>query len=396
MLADLYAAGVQQPHDPADYRLLHAVALMALFGVGVYAASFGPTLPFLARDLGVSLDTAGLLLTALFVGSISASASVAIALHSRHPRVLSAWGLGAATCGVTLLAAAPSWPVALLGGAILGIGDGLVVAALHILMGLTSRDVPSAINRLNLFFALGAMAGPVWAGIVLSSAGEHWIVFAGIAAYEVLTFALMLAAKSPAHEQGTVADEQFRLPGNPTSWIMGGVLFLYVGAEFGLGTWVSSYARETAHAGVLAGALLTSGYWAALALGRVVSGVYFGRERDPGLLLIVSIAGAGISALTLALVPTNVALSAAGAFGAGLCFGPIWPTTIAIASEGAQGNVTAATVTLGNAGGMVIPWLQGRILVGAGPRQGVGVTAVLCAIMFGITGAFRSKRGRAA
>jgi fucose permease len=368
---------------------------MALFGVGVYAASFGPTLPFLARDLDVSLDTAGLLLTALFVGSISASASIAIALHRWHPRMLSVWGLAAATSGVALLAAAPSWPVALLGGAVLGIGDGLVVAALHILMGLTSRDVPSAINRLNLFFAFGAMAGPVWAGIVLSSAGERWIVFAGIAAYEALTFALMLTATSPAHEQGVVADEEFRLPGNATSWVMGGVLFLYVGAEFGLGTWVSSYARETVHAGVLAGALLTSGYWAALALGRVVSGVYFAQRRDPGLLLIVSIAGAGVSALMLALVPTNVAISAAGAFGAGLCFGPIWPTTIAIASEGAQGNVTAATVTLGNAGGMVIPWLQGRILVGAGARQGIGVTAVLCAIMFGITGAFRSRRRRA-
>ena len=99
--------------------------------------------------------------------------------------------------------------------------------------------------------------------------------------------------------------------------------------------------------------------------------------------------------MALALPSGNVALSAAGAFGAGLCFGPIWPTTIAIASEGAPGNVTAATVTLGNAGGIVIPWLQGRILVDTGPRQGVGVTAVLCAVMFGVTSVFRSRRKRA-
>jgi fucose permease len=383
---------VREPYD-ADYPLLHAAALMALFGVGVYAASFGPTLPFLAQDLGVSLDTAGLLLTALFVGSISASASVAIALHGRHPRQLSVWGLAAATGGMTLLAAAPSWPVALLGGAILGVGDGLVVAALHMLMGLGSRDVASAINRLNLFFAFGAIAGPFWAGAVLATAGERWIVFAGIAAYEAITLTVMFAASGPDHAAPEFDGEEFRLPGNATSRIMGAVLFLYVGAEFGLGTWVSSYARETAHAGVLAGSLLTSAYWAALALGRVVSGAYFARRRDASLLLIVSIAGAGLATLALALLPTNVVVSAVGAFGAGLCFGPIWPATVAIASEGARGDVTAATVTVGNAGGVVLPWLQGRILVGAGARQGIGVTAVLCAIMFGITGAFRSRHG---
>lgn len=369
---------------------------MAFFGVGMYAASFGPALPFLASDLGVSLDTAGLLLTALFIGSITASASVAIALHGRDTRMLSLWGLAAAASGMALLAAAPGWPVALAGGVVLGAGDGLVVAALHILMSRTSRDAPAAINRLNLFFAFGAMAGPVWAGVILANTGERWPVFAGIAAFEALTLLVMLAAAAPEHTPIPAPDEPFRLPGNATSWTMGVVLFLYVGAEFGLGTWVSSYTRETAHAGVLAGALLTSGYWAALALGRIVSGIYFARGREASLLLIASVAGAGVSSLALAIVSGNIALSAAAVAGAGLCLGPIWPTTLAIASANAPGNVTAATVTLGNAGGLAIPWLQGKVLVGAGPRQGVAVTAALCGLMFAITAAFRSRRRPAA
>ncbi len=379
-------------HDPDDYRLLHAAALLSLFCVGVYMSSFGPALPFIAHDFGVSLDTAGLMLTAIFTGSILSSAGVAIWLHGRHPRHLTIAGLVSATVGVLLIAAAPAWPLALLGGAALGVGDGLIIAALHILMAQTSRDAAAAINRLNLFFAFGAMVGPVWAAGVLEATDERWIVYTGIAALTSATLAMLLAAAAPSGEQMAAPEEAFRLPGNPTAWIMGGVLFMYVGAEFGLGSWVSSYTRETAGVGVLAGGLLTAGYWGALAIGRIISGIYFSRRREPSTLLAASAAGAGIAALVLALSSGNLAVAGAAAFGAGLCLGPVWPTTVAIASEGALASTTAATVTMGNSGGLLLPWLQGKVLVGAGPTQGVAVTAVLCALMFVIVMGFRARR----
>jgi hypothetical protein len=59
---------------------------------------------------------------------------------------------------------------------------------------------------------------------------------------------------------------------------------------------------------------------------------------------------------------------------------------------GGAESARATTVTLGNAGGIAIPWLQGRVLVGAGATQGVGVTAVLCAVMFAIVAVFRARR----
>jgi fucose permease len=51
---------------------------------------------------------------------------------------------------------------------------------------------------------------------------------------------------------------------------------------------------------------------------------------------------------------------------------------------------------MGNAGGIAIPWLQGKVLVGAGPTQGVAVTAALCGVMFVIVSLFRSGRRRQA
>ena len=386
-----YAPGVKHAHDPDEYRLLHAGALLSLFCVGVYMSSFGPALPFIADDMGVSLDTAGLLLTAIFTGSILASAGVAIWLHGRHPRQLTIIGVASATVGVLLIGIAPDWPLVLLGGAALGTGDGLIVAALHILMAQTSRDAAAAINRLNLYFAFGATLGPVWSAGVLEATDERWIVYAGIAALTSVTLALLIAAAAPGATEIEVPEEEFRLPGTPTAWIMGGVLFMYVGAEFGLGSWVSSYTRATAGVGVLAGGLLTAGYWGALAIGRMISGVYFSRQREPSALLAASAAGAGIASLVLALSSGNLAVAGAAAFGAGLCLGPVWPTTVAIASEGALASTTAATVTMGNSGGLLLPWLQGKILVGAGATQGVAVTAALCALMFVIVMGFRAR-----
>lgn len=385
-----------QPATPGepDYRSLHIAAFLSLFVIGTYAGSFGPALPFFATDTGVSLDSAGLLLTFLFLGSISASALIAIALHGDDMRTLTIVGLVGAIAGLLILALAPNWPLLLVGGVVLGTGDGLIVAALHILLPATSRDAPAAINKLNLYFALGAIAGPIWTGAVLASTGERSIAFGGLAAFAALTLALLLRARAPARTVIDDSDEGFRLPGHPTAWIMGIVLFLYVGAEFGLGSWVSSYTRETAHTGVFAGALVAAGYWAALALGRICSGVYFARGREASTLLLIGTAGAGISAFVLSISSGHIALSALAVFCAGLFLGPLWPGTVAIASEGSMANATAATVTMGNAGGLAIPWLQGKVLVGAGPAEGVAVTAVLCGLMFLIVTVFRIRRQR--
>jgi predicted MFS family arabinose efflux permease len=383
---------IAQSSTGAEYPLLHLASLMALFVAGLYCAAFGPVLPFVAHDLDVSLDTAGLLLTVLFAGSIAASAAVALALHGQDPRRLTLAGLSAVIVGTLLLGFAPTFALAVLAGATLGIGDGLIIAALHILVGFTAKDVPSAVNRLNLHFAFGAIAGAIWSGIILASTGERWIVYAGIAVFAAAALAVLTVAGAPPRGQTTTREEAFRLPGNPTAWAMGVVLFLYVGAEFGLGSWVSSYARESAHASVLAGALMTSGFWGAMAAGRLLNHRYFSRGGDPMLMLVIAAAGAGIAAFVLSASSGVIALAAVAAFAAGLFLGPVWPTTMAIATRGSMADATATTVTMGNAGGVVVPWLQGKVLVGAGPSQGVAVTGVLCGVMFAIVAMLRARR----
>ena len=364
---------------PADAARARLGAYAGLACAGLWVTAFGPALPFFSRDLDVSLGVAGLVVTGLAAGSISASAFVSLRLARADGRRLTALGLA-------LLAFAPSIPTAVAASVIIGIGDGLVVAATHSLVAAVSRDPAQGINRLNLCFALGAIAGPFFTGVSLESTDDVTAGYLALAA--VVALASAFAWRGPPVRIEHEPSEHLLL--RPHVVVMGALLFLYVGAEIGLGSWVSAYTERAADAGVLAGAAVTSGYWGALAAGRVVSGRLLA-EHQPRALLAVMIAGAILSSAVLALLGDVLAVAFAAAFVTGFAFGPVWPLAMAIGARGATPSTMAGLVTAGNSGALVFPVLQGAVLASAGPTEGVAVTPVLCVLMLALVGTRRAR-----
>ena len=369
-----------------DVARARASAYLGLFCCGLWVTSFGPALPFLARETGVGLGTAGFVLTSLAFGSISASAVTSLRLGRIDSRLLIAVGLAIASLGLAGIAVAPSLGFVLAAAVLLGTGDGFVVAATHALVTITSDDVPRAINRLNVWFAIGAIAGPLWAGATLDFTDDVTLTYGGLAVAILLASAFCW--RTP--RAGAAGDEHLVINWRRSFIIMSLVLFLYVGAEIGLGAWVSSYTERVAKAGVMAGALVTCGYWGALAIGRLATGRLL-QTHDAARLLLLAIAAAGTSGLVLTLFGDVLAVAFAAAFVTGLAFGPIWPLAMAVGLKEGTTSTTAAMVTMGNTGALVFPVIQGAILAGAGPREGVAVTPALCALML----AFMFVHGRA-
>ncbi|MGH2633447.1 MAG: MFS transporter, partial [Tepidiformaceae bacterium] len=375
-----------QAIDSPRARRVLAASNLGLVCTGLYATAFGPALPFLADDFGVSLDSAGLLLTALFLGSITASASLAFRFHRLEPRLVGAAGLLVVASGLVLLGVAPSWQTALGCAVLLGLGDGLLVASAHAIAASVAANPGAAINRLNLYFAFGATVGPIWSGAILSQTGERGLLFAGIALVALIAAVLLIAGGNvPARHTHDTSDPL--RPHGATPWVMGAVLCLYVGAEFGLGSWVSSYSKDAFGTGVMAGAFVTAGYWGALAVGRMVSTSLFERGQRSSTVLSGAIVGALITSTILVASGGHAAAGITAALATGFFFGPIWPSAIAAASERARANAPALMVTVGNAGGLVFPWLQGRVLVSSGSSSAIAVTAVLCLGMLLVAGA---------
>ena len=345
--------------------------------MGLYVTSFGPALPFIARENDVGLGTAGIVLTALAGGSISASAAVSLRLGRIDASILTSIGLVICSIGMAGLSIASTFPLALGACVVLGLGDGLVVASTHALVTITSEDVPRGINRLNVLFAIGAIAGPLWTGAALTLTEDLTLAYAGLAAF--LLASAVFAWLTP--RLGSPGQEHISVRLNPAVVLMGLVLFFYVGAEFGLGAWVSSYTEQAAESSVMA--VVSSGYWGALAIGRVATGRLL-LDHSPARLLAASIGLAGASGLALVAIGDVLVLAFAAAFVTGLAFGPIWPLSMAIGARDAGGSTMAALVTAGNSGAVVFPAAQGAILAGAGPGEGVAVTPLLCLLMFAV------------
>lgn len=367
---------------------LEVAACLAILVGGVYGTSLGPALTVLADDFDVSLDTAGLLITVLFLGSILASGAMAAWLHRFDSGLLTGLGLLLAAFGAAGIALAPAWEAALASIAVSGLGGGLMDAGSHTIVARVSSDVTRGINRLNVCFAVGAVAGPLWSGSVLAlDEGAREVVYLGIAGLAAAAAAFVLGARSTAditHALEPAAGHAANAGMDRLAWVMGAVLFLYVGAEFGLGSWVASYADKEFDAGTFAGGLITAGYWAALMVGRMISGALFGRGVAARTVLKGSIAIGLVSSAAIAFANEAFAVAVAAAFVTGLAFGPVWPAAMAIAAQGRSRTAPSALVTIGNSGGFVFPWLQGRLLVSSGATTGIALSAVLCAMMLAV------------
>src|SRR3990172_736465 len=182
--------GVTSGEERARARL-ELAACLGLFCTGVYSTAFGPALQILADDFGVSLDRAGFLITVLFAGSITASGAVAWRLHRHNPRKIAAAGMVTVAIGAGGLGFAGRWAGALAAVSLTGIGDGLVVAR-------SSVNVAHGINRLNLYFAFGAIAGPLWAGGVLDlEPASRDVVFGGIGLLVLVVAAVLGMTRVP-------------------------------------------------------------------------------------------------------------------------------------------------------------------------------------------------------
>src|SRR5690242_15489897 len=137
------------------------------------------------------LDQAGTLLTALFAGGLVTSAGAGRAMDRFGRQPLLVAGSLTNGLGALLLSLAGSWAAVLGAGVLLGVGDTMLVVGSHVLFAdLYPTASGAALNRLNVCFGLGALAGPALAGLSLIAAGDIryalWLVAVGPAVAALL------------------------------------------------------------------------------------------------------------------------------------------------------------------------------------------------------------------
>jgi FHS family Na+ dependent glucose MFS transporter 1 len=365
--------------------------------LGMAAAALGPTLPALAANTRTSLGLISLLFTAHSLGYLL-SAIFGGRLYDRLPghRVLVAGLLVTAA----MLALIPLIPELWLLFVVLLV-EGMATGALDIggntLLVWVHRDrVGPFMNALHFFFGVGAVLSPIIiAQLVALSGGITWAYWT--LALLALPAALWLLPR-PSPTAPTAPEDE------PTGGVklvlvalVALLLFLYVGAEVGFGGWVYTYALTLGLGTATSAAYLTSAYWGALTLGRLL-GIPVAARVRPRRILVGSLLGALLSVGLILLWPGSTVALWAGAVGMGLFTGPIFATVMVLAGRHMTitGQITGGFFVGSSLGGMFLPWLIGQLFVPAGPQVMLVAVLVDLVMTLGALAAFlwQSEKGR--
>jgi fucose permease len=252
---------------------------------------------------------------------------------------------------------------------ILGTAQGALDVGGNTLLVWIHRDkVGPFMNGLHFFFGLGAFLSPIIiAQAVLMSGDIIWAYWA-LALLTLPVFAWLLRLPSPPI-RGSSKNGQDRQVNHRLVALLALFFFLHVGAEASFGGWIFTYAVEKDLANETTAAYLTSAFWGALTLGRLLAIPIAARFR-PSTMLLANLVGCVVSLGVILLWPNSLGAVWLGAFGMGISIASMFPTSISLAERRMPitGQVTGWFLVGASIGGMSLPWTIGQLFESSGPQ----------------------------
>src|ERR1700683_490491 len=242
--------------------------------VGVNVGWVGPFLPEISRVIQVSVDRAGLIVSVSATGYLAALI-VAGEVSSRwSARTILVAAMLLFAAGLFGLATASILPAMLSAAFLIGLGNGAIdVAANALIVDLNRDRVAAALNYLHVLFGVGALMGPIIVGFALENRLSYSFVFgAGALVCAMVAIALVVTPVVEVRVPMLSGDGFMSMLTRPLIWVIGAILFLYVGTETGIGAWLFLYLRSASALSESIASWGVSMYWLGLILGRIVGG----------------------------------------------------------------------------------------------------------------------------
>jgi len=216
--------------------------------------------------------------------------------------------------------------------------------------------------------------------------GSLLLAAAGLCAFAGL-FAGALRFPAPKQGHALPVADMPRFLRSPFVLVFAFLLFFESGVEFTLGGFISTYlTHDIAVTSVAMTSWILAGYWASVMISRtVLSRIALG--SDPYRILLFCCSGA-CAGTVLAAVAPSASVSAFAIVLTGWSLAGIYPTALGIVGARFQshsGTVFGILFTVALAGGMVLPWLAGRIGGGAGLRWVFGMIVLSFAAILALS-----------
>ncbi|MDX6304292.1 MAG: hypothetical protein QOI77_1261 [Blastocatellia bacterium] len=426
--------------------LLLVIAFLGIFVYGLLAALPGSVLPTLERNQYLPNDSA--VATFLLINAVGAVLAYAVSgpiidrIGKKFALLFGAAMVVASMAGffltVTRLHASSALLFIFACSLALGLGANAIVAAGHALVAdVASSWRNAALNLLDICFGLGLAALPL---VVqrLQQAGGLGLIFSSLGGAAVILLVLILASRfpKPTHPESSPIAEAPALFRNSSFLLLAISLFMYVGTEVSVGKWVVTFMERDpqilgsqglssaglqmlAHSSpdslsrffetdplgyaVASYALSTLTLFAiALLVGRLVSSFLLGIVRVNSFLLITAGSALTTVSLIIAFTASTAGTVRMGLIVAGFGMGPIFPTSVGLASmmmPRIAGTAMSLVMGIGFAGLLLIPPAVGYVSSAVGGAAGnvrTGLMAVIVAsvimLVLHVLLAFRQRR----
>jgi fucose permease len=373
------AATLNDAQSTSREATITRLAYSCLLVVGINSGWLGPFLPEISRTAHLPIERAGLIVSASAAGYFISVLIAGEINQSLSAQKILVGAMVLFTVGLAWLGVAPGLAGMLGAGFLIGLANGGVdIGANALIVELNRERLASALNYLHVLFGVGALLGPLIVSASFATRVPYWWTFGG-GAIVCAAIAIRLGM-TPAHEVRAAPEPGddagfITMLARPLIWVISAVMFLYVGAEIGIGTWLFLYLRT---AGALGPMLASSGvslYWLGLVCGRAVGGRIGHRIAIPQFTMLSSTLSA-IALLLLIAIPTAGILAATAIFLIGFGFGPIFPNMIATGAArfpAEVGRMTSIVVAAGALGAILAPWIMGHAIADVSARASMEI-----------------------
>ena len=359
-------------NEEAEFKARIAKTLayyVAFVALGLAGVTLGPTLQGLADNTATRLSEISFLFVARSLGYMAGSL-LGGRLYDRrrgHPVVATMFVIMAATLFLVPLIPLLWLLVAVL--LVLGAAEGAVdVGGNTLLVWVHGSRVGPFMNGLHFCWGLGAFLSPILIAQAVLLSGDITLAYWLIGGLMFLPIIGLLRLPSPlSHKDATGRPNA---PADPRLLVLIVAFFvLCVGGESIFGGWIFTYAVALGVTDRITAAYLTSLFWGALTLGRLLS-IPLAARFEPRTILLVDLLGCITSVALIVLLPGIREVVWLGTFGMGVFMASMFPTMISYSERRMTitGQITSLFLVGAAAGGMTLPWLVGQLFEVIGPR----------------------------
>lgn len=389
--------------------LLQLMMVAALLVMGMGLALLGSIKVPLARRLNIDEARVGGLISVFGFTLIPVVLSAGFITDQVGRQAVLVTGCLLLVASLVVLAMARSYLAALAGALLLGAGWSALVNVGNVLtpaaFAREGRDMAFATNLANVFFGAGAFLTPLvlawlfrrttFASAMLALAAAAAIPgVVTVASIDLDEIAVRGAAADNARQPLQAARPTAPAPRpadgglpwtNRIVWLIGLAFVCYFPLEASLAGWTTTFL--TGHGiSEASAARLLSGFWLTYLGARLATALYLpsGRETE----LVVALAALSLVALQAFVLCRGAGMAIGVILAAGLLFGPIFPTLMALllsnTDASLHGRAVGMVFALGGIGSSTMPLVIGAVARRAGLQRGflvaVGLAAALAAI----------------